>query len=444
MWELSVTALLVGSFSVLCSAWFRTTAAAFLATYLLGAIAFVCMRPFILFSPVNNTITALAVPGRQTFIDCVVGTIPQVGISLLIMTVARYILWKRAFVKPKSFMLRLFRSLDLFFHWANNNQFTRGIIVIKESVVLPHYHPISWRETSKRSLGTTRYLIRFLLLLEVPVLFMILWPASEQSIRSGYAPAFVSGWILWIVATLVLSIQATGLIGTERSHQSLDVLLTTPIESDEIVRQKFAGIWRMTRMLWVPFATLYLFQMWWEAWVTTFSGYYHPHSNHVMFVFFRAVLSVGLYLPLIAWFGFYQGLRSRSQTQAILTTMTVITVICVAPMMVAWFLTPVPQIGRYMGPPAAPVVNWISPAYVLSVIATTEFDWLLLFFHFAAVAIAYVLLSLYARKSFARQVGRNDGFDDDFTLHSVEALSFEERMARLRRRVRGGSADYSE
>lgn len=41
MWVLSVTALHVGSFSVLCSAWFRTTAAAFLATYVLGAISIV-------------------------------------------------------------------------------------------------------------------------------------------------------------------------------------------------------------------------------------------------------------------------------------------------------------------------------------------------------------------------------------------------------------------
>ena len=481
MWILAITALHIGSFSVLCSAWFRTTAASFLATYVLGALSIVlaglffqwaspwgldwlfwnllskgaydslfvnkipyltilAFGPFILENPYEVIPAVVPRPPawrQHPFFDSVIMTLPLLGLSLLNVTLARLVLWRRAFVQPRNLMLKLFRSLDAFFHRANHNRLTRGIVLIRESVALPLYHPISWRETSKRSLGTTRYLIRFLLLLEVPVLIMILWPASEGAIRSGIAPAYVAGWILWLVATLVLAIQSTGLIGTERSHQSLDVLLTTPIESDEIVRQKFAGIWRMIRMLWIPFASLYVFQMWWEAWVNTPSGYFNPHPNSPMYVVIRGVLAVALYLPVIAWFGFYQGLRTRSQTQAILSTMTVITILCTVPPLVAWFVTPIPvfrpPMGMYRDPSMFAILNWMSPAFVLSTLGWFDQDWLMMLAHFVAVAFAYLWLVNRSKRTFARRVGRNDGFFEEEIDSPPVALAHEDRMARLRK-----------
>ena len=432
MWVLAITALQVGSFAVLCSAWFRTTAAAFLATYLLGATSiavsalaylfllragFKFWFPFVLsdpalkwmFDPMNPNVTLMAFgpfilnggelgPStlrEQSFLDCVVMTIPLFGTSVLSLILARVILWRRAFVEPKNVLLKLFKSLDGIFQQANHNRLTRGIVLIRESVALPGYHPISWRETSKRSLGTTRYLIRFLLLIEVPVMVMALFPANEGTIRSGFAPAYVAGWCLWVVAALVLSIQATGLIGVERSHQSLDVLLTTPIESDEIVRQKFAGVWRMIHVLWIPFATLYLFQMWWEIWV---------------------------------------------QTHAILLTMTVITLACVAPPLYSWFFTPSysqlyqggPPFYQYT-PPSTPLISWLSPAVVLSAQPMYAGDWFLLIVHFGGVAVLYFWLATVAKQSFAKRVGRNDGvFNDELEL-PLAALPLEDRLARLRR-----------
>jgi hypothetical protein len=372
---------------------------------------------------------------EQTFLDCVVMTLPLLGTSVLSLILARAILWRRAFVEPKNVLLKLFKSLDGFFHNVNHNRLTRGIVLIRESVALPFYHPISWRETSKRSLGTTRYLVRFLLLIEVPVMVMAFWPASDTQIRSGFAPAYVAGWCLWGVATLVLSIQATGLIGTERSHQSLDVLLTTPIESDEIVRQKFAGVWRMIHVLWVPFATLYLFQAWWETWIglpTTYGN--GSPAESMMFTVLRAVLAVGLYLPTIAWFGFYQGLRCRSQAHAILVTMTLITLTCVAPPLLSWLLTPsYPQIYPGGRLPSIPLLSWLSPAVVLSAQPTSEESWVLVVIHFGGVAVLYLWLAAVAKRSFSRRVGRNDGvFNDELEL-PVTALPLEDRLARLRR-----------
>jgi len=486
MWVLFATAIQVGSFSVLCSAWFRTTAASFLATYLLGTLAiltcgffyesvfgpgFQIVAQFLLstsaynwlFGPDQSIKNAWALAfgpsilngselmesgfGRtilpqQTVLDCIVMTFPLFGTSILCLVLARFVLWKRAFVRPRNLLLRLFKNLDRFFYRVNNNRVTRGIVLIRESVTLPLYEPIRWRETSKRSLGTTRYLIRMLLLLEVPVLVMVLWPTNDHTIRSGYAPAYVTCWLLWIVATLVLSIQSTGLIGRERSHQSLDVLLTTPLESDEIVRQKFAGIWRMIHMLWIPFTTIYVFQIWWESWVNTAAQYPfdQPHAN-VLFTTLRAVLSVGLYLPTIAWFGFHLGLRCRSQTQAILVTMTMISLICVIPPLVAWLMQPGPS--RYGFPDSVLVsaVKFISPAATLSAVPHTDYYWILLIFHFMGVSILYLWLANRGRKVFAKKVGRNDGDGDEQIDLPLTALSTEDRMSRLRRGQIGKRAD---
>jgi ABC-type transport system involved in multi-copper enzyme maturation permease subunit len=476
MWVLAITALQVGTFAVLCSAWFRTTAAAFLATYLLGAVSIVVSAlvylfllrtafefwftyllsgPAVkwLFDPKHPNIVVMAFGpsilngdelGRngstnlifieQTFLDCVVMTIPLFTTSVLSLTFARVILWRRAFVEPKNYLLKVFKSLDVLFHQANHNRLTRGIVLIRESVALPEYQPISWRETSKRSLGTTRYLVRFLLMVEFPVMAMAFWPASENVIHSGFAPVYVAGWCLWLVATLVLSIQATGLIGVERSHQSLDVLLTTPIESDEIVRQKFAGVWRMIHVLWVPFATLYLFQAWWETWI----GLATPHrqgssGDGIMFTVLRAVLAVGLYLPTIAWFGFYQGLRCRSQTHAILVTMTVITLACVAPPSISCLLTPqYPQFYQG-GPSTISLISWLSPAVVLSAQPWNAASWFLMIVHFLGVAAVNLWFVAIAKQSFARRVGRNDGIFTDENEAPLAALSREDRLARLRR-----------
>lgn len=485
MWLLAVTALQVGSFAILCSAWSRTTASAFLATYLLGPLAILftgvwlqfvipwwldwfdsllltreayawllrpqSFRPTLLFSSfgpwilnggelIEHDPSGLPLKLPQTFVDCVVMTLPLIGTSLASLTLARCIIWRRAFIQPKNLLLKLFQSLDTYFYRINQNRFTRGVVLIKESVTLPYLDPIKWRETAKRSLGTTRYLIRILIAIEFPVLVMVLFPVSDQDINSPTAPAFVAAWIVWIVATLVLVIQSTGLIGIERSRQTLDVLLTMPLESEQIVRQKFAGIWRMIRMLWVPFATVYFFQIWWQSFIQ-FYGQHEP----IVLIAIRAALAVGIYLPLIAWFGFHQGLRCRSQTQAILVTMSVITTICALPAALGWYFTPAQQFwAPYVETPLLAKIQWISPAYVLVHRIQNESEFTLVVLHFVFAGGLCYLLNVRAYKVFAHYVGRNDGTTEEIIdlPGPLAALNHDDRMARLRRgRIGSGMTD---
>ncbi|MBC8117051.1 MAG: hypothetical protein H7062_21865 [Candidatus Saccharimonas sp.] len=500
-WSLAVTGLQVGAFSVMCSAWCRTTSAAFLSTYLLSAVAVpfgsflgvfwlqtMASMPFYrplwsLLSPPTadwlREINLLLNPqlfgpcfgpwlrdcgaslpaefgGRQppvtSMVDCVVVSIPMAMLTVVCLIIARFALWRRAFVQPSNYLLKAFKLLDTFFHRANQNRFTKGIVLTHEHVELPLYDPIGWRETKKRSIGTTRYLVRFLILLEIPVVLAMRLSMFGHDSRMGVPPVYVAAWALWIVAALVLTIQSTGLIGLERSRQTLDVLLTTTQSSDSIVKHKFAGVWRMIRTLWVPFATVYFFQIYCQVFIDVNYGGYYDRAVSLPFAFIRALLAVAIYPLLIAWIGFHQGMRQRSQTQATLVTLGLLTGICLIPIVVAEYSLPPTPLGARWGYGSTGVwsplivflygINWISPAHVLSMSPAHKSDhwryyvggseapaWLGLFAHFTLAGGLLVFLWARGMRNFARHVNRNDGLivdDDDI-----------DRLASLRKQIVG-------
>ncbi len=461
-WALLVTTVQVGAFAILCSAWCRTTSAAFLATYLLGAA--VILGPLILtqgghrdvfglVSAFSLYFQSLGILGDQTqyggdereavfllfgpwlamptasqplpFPLTVARSMPMVFFSMTCLFAARLVLWRRAFVQPSNYIMRLFKSLDAFFMKANQNRLTKGIVLIHESVTLPMYDPIRWRETTKRSLGTTRYLIRMLLAIEVPVAFGMLLPDYSRD-DNGVGITAVA-CLLWVVAALVLTVQSTALIGLERSRQTLDVLLTTQMSSEAIVREKFAGVWRMIRMLWIPFATVYVFRAWWQLGVNS--------QGSVMFGAVSAMLAVAIYPPLIAWIGFHQGMRRRSQTQATLVTLGLIVAWCVLPILISALLVPSgwspqwPPEPRGWGGFADLIesLRWLSPAFVLAFPSlvhqsntgqsgTPYFALLVLLAgHFVVAGGLLVFLWSRGMRTFAKHVNRNDGqiVDDD-------------------------------
>lgn len=457
-WTLLVTGLQVGSLALACSAWCRTTAGAFLATYLVGAL--LIFGPLFLdrlgpFDPVQllaainlycvncelddpeftraeaalllfGPMSSLYEKSQNAPIDVtVIRTVPMLLCSLVSLVFARVVLWKRAFVPPSNWMLKLFRHLDAVFIALNKNRVTRGIVLTREQVELPDHDPIRWRETRKRSLGTTRYRIRLLLVLEFPVLFAMLIPYYGNS-SPERAPAFVVPWILWIVVTLIIAVHASGLIGLERSRQTLDVLLTTPLSSETIVREKFAGLWRIIFILWVPLATAYAFQLCWLEWIAR-DGWGGPFEGS--YVLIRGVLALAVYPVLIAWIGFHMGMRCRSQARATLLAVSLIAAVCVIPIAISYSLESQGFLGFYE-------IRWLSPATVLYVLPRFDYSHLglgssniVLPAHLAMLSHFFiagaVLLWLWSKglATFARFVSRNDGqIIDDEDIDRLSSL----------------------
>ncbi|QDT97439.1 ABC transporter permease [Gimesia aquarii] len=373
LWLLLITMLQVAALGVMCSSFCRTTVSAFIATYILG---FIMLFGLIIIYELNlfylgdvirsftrslqNTpllsdyirrggeelCAIMFAPywfdrfSRTGGIASVVGTfilsIPIIISTFMFLIFAHYFLIRRAFLPARNYLLNAFKSLDRVYNKINHNRITRGIILVKEQIKLPEYAPIAWRETSKKSLGTFRYLFRILVALEVPILFIciIIATGSPNPVVDG---AVILLWLLWGLTVLLLAVSATSLISGERSHETLDVLLTVPISGKELMRQKIAGVKRLCLVLLIPLLTIVLFEAWWK-WEYTYitSGYRNRYATQWFAYLVGSLITLSIYLPMLIWFFCWIGMKVKSQTKAILTALGLIIVWCILPFILAF------------------------------------------------------------------------------------------------------------
>ena len=209
-------------------------------------------------------------------------------------------------------------------------------MILRDHVPLPTGKPLAWRELNKRSLGTTRYLIRFLLLTEAPLIAVLLWPLATGEVYE--LASFAAGeWAIsgvWLLAVFMLLVQASALITGERARQTLDVLLSTPMMTRDIVMQKMAGVHYLIYILYVPMATSVLF---WCFWLS--AGQHRVYEEDAVWQVVRMIVQPLIYLPLVAWGGFYCGLKCKSQTQAMLLGCVILGVMVGLPRIVLPMLT---------------------------------------------------------------------------------------------------------
>lgn len=241
-----------------------------------------------------------------------------------ILLLARFFMVRRAFVGPSNYLLSFFRRLDSVFHRMNQNRWTKGIVLVNDTQSLPKENPVAWRETTKRTLGTVRYLVRVFVALEFPILMFCLIVLTVTAHRSSDRNGAITFVIIiaWLAAILLVTVKAATLVAGERSHETLDVLLSTPIRSADLIRQKFQGVTRVAIVSMIPLLTA-LFTQGWYTMIDR--GLFHgPPDNWAALYLLVSVLSVGVYIPLIAWLGFYVGLRMKSQTRAIFTSLAIL------------------------------------------------------------------------------------------------------------------------
>ncbi|MBI3862043.1 MAG: hypothetical protein HY290_09120 [Planctomycetia bacterium] len=359
VWMLLVSALQTASLGLACSTYLRTTAGAFVWSYLLGTALF--LGPEFLWSAIGAPPRQLPVEirfpfcgaalffgGANTFgvttplselVAALVHAVPLLFSSGVCLVLSRYFLVSRAFAPPRHLVLDLFRRLDGAFARWNENRWTKGIVLIADVGSLPIDQPIAWRETTKRSLGRARYLIRLFLVLEVPLLAFCLLLVIAGLHQGREIVAYVV-FLLWGIAVLMVSVQAASLISAEKSHQTLDVLCTTPLSSSDIIRQKYRGVQRLMAVLLVPFFTLFVFQAWWRSMTSGFRWSYDRPFEPMWYLFSEAV-TVGIYLPMVAWLSLWIGLKAKTQARAIIGSLAAIVGWCLLPFLccvfpVAW------------------------------------------------------------------------------------------------------------
>lgn len=390
-WLPLAAAFQVACFALVCSVWFRTTAGAFVASYVGGGVAIFIgswllglvlipwgqlglfeafLREF--GSPIDEILREYAhenrffgflplmapwylevmsvrsfrfagVPGGGTpmffVMGCLLLSSALVWSGGLCLILARLLLWKRAFLSPGNPLMAFFRGLDRFFHRINENRVTRGIQLVKPHSTLPLVEPIAWMETNKRPLATLSYRVRILLVLMIPLLPFIALAIFDDGGGSFLNRPYGLAWPFWFVLVLLLSVLSSGLIAGERNRQTLDVLLSTPMTAHEILEQKLAGVWRLAATLAVPYATIVLWEIWHSALRGSASVDYEyglrtgatRRPEYVTWEYvLGAVAFYVVYTRLIGWLGLCFSLSSGSRIRAILWTMGTLILVCSA------------------------------------------------------------------------------------------------------------------
>jgi hypothetical protein len=361
-WLLAVTVFQVGAIALFCSAYFRSTVSSFIATYLIGVL--------VMFGPVfcqevmqirfdrwifllleGYGLTWIGVDfstlflGPAIFGGCrgtsvavaTVAGLPMLFSAAFFLVLARIFVVRRAFLPATSAILKLFRRLDGYFSRVNHNRLTRGIVLIKDSDPLFMTKPVAWRETTKTALGSSRYLVRLLLIIEVPVVVIAVLSATSHT-SEGITVVLI---FLWILCVLMLAVKGASLIAKERANETLDVLLTTGLRGSEIIRQKASGLRRLTIVLAIPLLTIIFFKAWMDAssGASGWSSRWYAGRPRSMIYLTCALLSVAVYLPMVSWFAFWIGLKIRNQTRAIFTAVGMLAAWCILPIFIIVMIT---------------------------------------------------------------------------------------------------------
>ena len=278
------------------------------------------------------------------------------GVFLLL---ARWVLVRRMAPVPKHRVRRLFQWLDRTF-LRLNQRYARGIVFVRPGNDLPEENPIAWREKRRGNLGRVNHLIRTLLVLEFPILaFTVLLAVSGGHLN--YTGMSVLAFLLWTIAILAVFVRAAGLIAAEKAHQTLDVLLTTPLSLSALAGDKMRGMRRLMFIVSVPILFHAVFVSYLQASTGSSRGAvreppFESGEAQAVFYVFATLLNLPLVLALVAELGFLCGLRARTQGRAVITALSVFIASSVLPFLFLRF-TQASAATLYLSPSAGVVVN---------------------------------------------------------------------------------------
>jgi ABC-type transport system involved in multi-copper enzyme maturation permease subunit len=376
---LVVTAFEVGCIALFCSAYCATSASAFVMSYLL--LAFVYLFPIfvvlgillvdhLVLVPLGHSPILFGQPGtpRQAFwLNSTQGitdwifypasslsrpfhttlapllVLAAIGLGFLVL--ARLAIVRRSAPQPKHRIRRLFRRLDQTFQRLND-RYANGILLIPLPNDLPEDNPIAWREKRRGNLGRINYLVRMLLVIEVPI-FILTSLLSMTSVNSNFGPVRAISMLLWPIALLVVMGRAAGLIAAEKARQTLDVLLTTPLPLAAILVEKMRGLRRVMLAVSVPIVCQAVFIAWLDAtamrnsMVTFHSGRQFDlrlYTNFGLGIYVAVVVAnLVILLGLAAQLAFRFGLAAKTQGRAMMLALAVFVAWSFAPLLIYVF-----------------------------------------------------------------------------------------------------------
>ena len=215
--------------------------------------------------------------------------------------------------KPSQVLLAMEAAVD-----EVNNLTLTGTTLGHAVQSLSGERPVEWRE-----LHRLIYRVRTLLWGVVSVTsvlgLIVYWGLSSGASRDDFELMWTAAeLILWLAAMGSLAFYAANLFPAERNQQTLDVLLSTPLSSKEIVDQKLAGARRMIVAWSVPLIMMWLVRV--SLLNRSLLRATPATSIPWWMVMLIGVIAIGLLPRLVTWLGVYCGLRASSRSVALIVT----------------------------------------------------------------------------------------------------------------------------
>ena len=330
--------LQIGAYALLWSTIAQTFVGALIGCYLgygiyaVGAVVLTTMTDLDV-----EFVTALVAPfsfmtmtRSPAGIGDVAALLPVVLSTIVFLGMARFFLIRRANPRSRRLVQRFFAWLDRVMVQLNE-RWARGIVLVKDVASTPGRQPVAWREKKRATLGRPQYVVRLTLVIETVVFLGCLAALMDLTYFDAGEWLAIMLLVLWGCAALTVCVHSVNLFGAERTQRTLDILMSTPLDAREIVRQKMRPLRRILLVFLIPFVTLFLLHAYIEEFV---------RGNIAAGTVYLG-LSLGtvlVYLPLIAWTSCLVGIRVRKRAKAIVTALVLLLVWTLAPIVICIML----------------------------------------------------------------------------------------------------------
>lgn len=292
--SLTFVAMFIGAIGMMCSTLTRSATPAILLVYLITAA-------FLLIPQVSPATSLRQLQSGER--DLLIPLLGQAALALVFLTAAGRWLLRPPFERdahPRSPLAWLRRRLA-------GPKASTDHPLLDES-------PVAWRELKRHSLHHWSSYLKIAAPFVIVVIGIALcchhlptWQARVIMPRVNYT--------LWIGSALILALMSANMVVRERSEQTLAILLTTPIQSGALIKQKSQAIRRVSVICSLVIASSAIIS------VITRSGlnpwFYLPN----------VLCGLILYFPMISWIGFIVGARSQNGRRATLAVFLVLTVV---------------------------------------------------------------------------------------------------------------------
>ncbi len=260
-------------------------------------------------------------------------TIPLLLVSLAAVALSRFFLTRPVPLAGAGRAKLILVKVDTGFCWLLSF-LRRAPQTLSIGRSLPVERPLLWKETFSGMLSNIRHRRYVTVGSSCLVLMGCAWVATQRG-RTDEELAFVYFTFTGFIAMAVVARSAT-LFSSERSRQTLDILLATPMSNRQILEDKYGGITRLIAVFTVPllaliFCDALIKEFLWGDWMNRRWRGAGTYDFSFWLYLISQIVTVWIYLRMLAWLSVLIGMKVRKPTAAMVTSLAAI---------MAWALIP--------------------------------------------------------------------------------------------------------